>query len=366
MKKLVAILLALCMIFAFAACGQTEDTATEEKPEEAAPSADGAEAAEDTEPAEEPIVIKFGYTPGDLDPTESREIMYATTFKEYVESNSDSITVELYSSDTLGSANDVVGAIAAGTVQMGAYDFSLINNYYPETMVFCMPGAFLDNDEVNAVADTEWATQLFDKTAEVTGIQILSVVSGGMRCFTTKGHELRTVDDAMGLTFRVMDSAIYVKMVEAISANAVPMAGSEMYVAMQNGVVDGHENTIPNILQDKTYEVQDWICMDEHIPSMTAVYFNEELYQNMSDSQRAVIDAAAAEAQQAARDVVKDILANGVEALEANGMTVYVPTEEEKAAWHEAYGPACEEYLRGQVGDEIVDEFLAAIAEYRG
>ena len=163
-----------------------------------------------------------------------------------------------------------------------------------------------------------------------------------MRCFTTKGHEVRTVADAKGLTFRVMDSAIYVKMVEAISANAVPMPGSEMYVAMQNGVVDGHENTIPNILQDKTYEVQDWICMDEHIPSMSAVYFNEALYQSLSDAQRAVIDEAAVEAQTAARAVVANILENGIASLEANGMTVYIPTEEEKAEWHEAYGPACE------------------------
>lgn len=359
MKKIMSLLLVLCMIFALAACGGKTPAESENSAKSPAGTSDADAAKED------PIVIKFGYTPGDLEPSQSREIMYATTFKEYVESHSDSISVELYPSDTLGSANDVVGAIAAGTVQMGVYDFSLINNYFPETMVFCMPGAFKDNDEVNAVADTEWAKQLFDKTAEKTGIHILSVVSGGMRCFTAKGHELHTVEDAKGLTFRVMDSAIYVKMIEAISANPVPMAGSEMYVAMQNGVVDGHENTIPNILQDKTYEVQDWICMDEHIPSMSAAYFNEALYQSMSDAQREVIDAAAVEAQKAARDVVTEILKNGIESLENNGMTVYIPTSEEKEAWHAAYSPVCEEYLRSQVGDAIVDEFMAAIAEYR-
>lgn len=343
MKKLLSVILALCMIVALAASTMVPTAA-----------------------ADEQIVIKFGRTPGDLEPTASREVMYATAFKEYVESHSDTIKVELYPSDTLGSANDVVGAIAAGTVEMGAYDFSLINNYYPETMVFCMPGAFLNNDEVNATADTEWAADLFAKTAEKTGIRVISVVSGGMRCFTTDGIEVRTVEDAKGLTFRVMDSPIYVKMVEAISANPVPMPGSEMYVAMQNHVVDGHENTIPNILQDKTYEVQDWIVMDEHIPSMTGVYFNEALYERMSDEQRAVIDEAAAVAQDAARAVVTDILANGVKSLEDNGMTVYIPTDAEKEAWHDAYGPACEEYLRGQVGDEIVDEFLATIAANRG
>ena len=364
MKKVLALVLALCMVMALAACGQQSAPApaATEAPAAEAPAAD-APAAE--APADAPVVIKFGYTPN-VEPTQSREVMYATTFKEYVESHSDSITVELYPSDTLGSANDVVGAIAAGTVQMGAYDFSLINNYYPETMVFCMPGDFLENDEVNATADTEWAAGLFAKTAETTGIRVLSVVSGGMRNFTTSGIEIRTVDEAKGVTFRVMDSAIYVKMVEAISANAVPMPGSEMYVAMQNHVVDGHENTIPNILQDKTYEVQDWIVMDEHIPSMTAVYLNDALYQGMSDAQRAVIDEAGAAAQAAARDVVTQILANGIKSLEDNGMTVYIPTDEEKAAWHDAYGPACEEYLRGQVGDQIVDEFLATIAELRG
>ena len=349
MKKLAA-LLSLSLILSMSACNTSSN-------EPSGSSSAGS--------SEEEIVIKFGYTPGDLPPEESREVAYATAFKEYVEANSDSIRVELYGSDTLGSANDVVGAIAAGTVQMGVYDFSLLNNYHQDTMVFAMPGAFQDNDEVNAVADTQWAQDMFQEIADSTGIRVLSVVSGGMRCFTTQDIELRTVEDANGVTFRVMDSPIYIKMTEAISANPVPMAGSEMYVAMQNGVVDGHENTIPNILQDKTYEVQNWIVMDEHIPSMSGVFFNEALYENMTDEQRAVIDAAADTAQTEARDVVTNILANGITALEENGMTVYIPTEEEKAGWHEAYGPPCEEYLRGVVGDEVVDEFLAAVEECR-
>jgi len=371
MKKMMALLLAAGLSISMTACGSSpspsapSDAETDTKEETDAAEETENKTGEESSKSEDEIVIKFGYTPGDLAPAESREIMYATTFKEYVESNSDSIKVELYGSDTLGSANDVVGAIAAGTIQMGVYDFSLINNYYQDTMVFCMPGAFLDNDEVNATADTDWAKGLFEKTAEETGIHILSVVSGGMRNFTTKDIDIHTVSDAAGVTFRVMDSPIYVKMVEAISANAVPMAGSEMYVAMQNGVVDGHENTIPNILQDKTYEVQNRIVMDEHIPSMSAVYFNEALYQSMSDEQRRVVTEAADAAQTAARQVVTDILENGITTLQEKGMEVYVPTDSEKEEWHNAYGPACEEYLRGVVGDDIVDEFLATIKENR-
>ena len=94
MKKIMALVLALCMVFALAACGQSAAPAATEAP--------AADAAADAAPAaEEKVVIKFGYTPGDLKPEESREVCYATTFKEYVESHSDSITVELYPSDTL-------------------------------------------------------------------------------------------------------------------------------------------------------------------------------------------------------------------------------------------------------------------------
>ena len=92
MKKIVALLMALCMVFALAACGQSAAPAATEAP--------AADAAADAAPAaEEKVVIKFGYTPGDLKPEESREVCYATTFKEYVESHSDSITVEKKWSD---------------------------------------------------------------------------------------------------------------------------------------------------------------------------------------------------------------------------------------------------------------------------
>ena len=141
MKKLAA-LLTLSLILSMSACNTSSN-------EPSGSSSAGS--------SEEEIVIKFGYTPGDLPPEESREVAYATAFKEYVEANSDSIRVELYGSDTLGSANDVVGAIAAGTVQMGVYDFSLLNNYHQDTMVFAMPGAYQDNAEVNVLADTQGA-----------------------------------------------------------------------------------------------------------------------------------------------------------------------------------------------------------------
>lgn len=311
------------------------------------------------------VTIKLGYTHSNPDREASDEVMYAETFKEYVEANCDSMKVELYPGNALGSQPDTVGAVAAGTVQMTIQNSSLLNNYDPNTMIFSMPGAFKDIEETNAVMDSDWAKGIMEETGKNTGIRILGNSCTGMRSFTCKGHEMRSVEDAKGLTFRVPDSPVYTEMVNALSANAVPMPSSEMYVAMQNGVVDGQENPIQNVVIDKTYEVQDWYVLDNHTPTVMSYMMSNKFYESLSDEQKEVIDAANEEAMKKSREVTTKLEESGIATLEENGMTVYVPTEEELQGWHDAYGPACEKFMRDQVGDELVDELLAQLEEVR-
>ena len=316
--------------------------------------------------ADDAVKIKFGFTHSNPDREGDDEVMYAETFKEYVEANCDSITVELYPGNALGSQADTVGAVVSGTVEMTLQNESQLNNYDPNTMVYGMPGAFTNAEECNAVLDNEWSVNLFEESAAVTGIRVLGNYCSGMRCFTCKGKEMRSVEDAKGLTFRVPESPVYNAIVDAISANPVPMPSSEMYVAMQNGVVDGQENPVQNIVIDKTYEVQDWLVLDNHTATVMSVMINEKFFQGLSDDQKAVLVAANEEAMAKCREVSAKLEANGIATLEENGMTVYTPTEEELQGWHDAYGPAGEAFMREQVGDELVDELVALIAEVRG
>lgn len=315
--------------------------------------------------AEEAVTLKLGYTHS-TSREESDEVMYAETFKEYVEANCDSIVVELYPGGTLGSQADTVGAVSAGTVEMTIQNSSQLNNYDINTMIFGMSGTFKDIAEVNAVCDSEWAAEVFAGTLDASGIYVLGNSCTGMRSFTCNGKEIRSVEDAKGLTFRVPESPIYIKLVEAISANPVPMPSSEMYVAMQNGVVDGQENPIQNVVIDKTYEVQDWYVLDNHTPTVMSYMMNGKFYESLTDEQKEVVEAAHDAALEKAREVTLKLEESGIETLEANGMTVYVPTEEELQGWHDAYGPVCEEYMREQVGDELVDGLFALLEEIRG
>lgn len=308
--------------------------------------------------------MKLGFTHANPDREADDEVMYAETFKEYVEANSD-IVVELYPGSELGSQADTVGAVAAGTVEMTIQNSSQLNNYDLNTMIFGMPGLFTSIEEANKVCDSDWAKGIFDASKDITGIRVLGNSCTGMRSFTCKGHEMKSVEDAKGLTFRVPESAIYIEIVKAIGANPVPMASSEMYVAMQNGVVDGQENPIQNVVIDKTYEVQDWYVLDNHTPTVMSYMINNEFYEGLTEEEQAVIEAANAEAMAKTREVTNKLEAEGIKTLEENGMTVYVPTEEELQGWHDAYGPVCESWMREQVGDELVDGLLEVIAEIR-
>ena len=145
-----------------------------------------------------------------------------------------------------------------------------------------------------------------------------------------------------------------------------PMPGSEMYTAMQNGTVDGQENPPVNILNDRTYEVQKYMVLDKHVASVVTFCISEAAWQNLpEDLQKVVSDAAATVTPEAAAVCTK-LNDNGVAKLQELGMSVYEPTEEELADWHDAMRDPCVEYVKSQLGDEIVDELLNAIDAVRG
>ncbi|MGB4470402.1 MAG: TRAP transporter substrate-binding protein, partial [Tepidanaerobacteraceae bacterium] len=344
MKKVLCIVLCLIMCLSAVACGKSSS------------SSDTAPGNDNTNAQQTVYTIKLAYTPGNMEPEDSPDIMYAYTFKDYVEEKSNgAIKVELYPSGQLGSASEVIQGIIAGTVEMTIVNLSMLNTLYDKTMVLSIPGLFSSVDECNDIINGNWGKNLSDEVRSVTGIRILNMTSNGFRHFTTSNKELRTVDDAKGVTFRVMESPVYIKMVEALGAKAVPMPGSEMYVAMQNGVVDGQENPILNIIQDLTYEVQKYLVLDGHVASIMAFVMNDQFYNELPDELKKVIDEAAAKALVNAEEVIENKNNEGLEFLKEKGMIIYEPTPEELKEWHETvFGPT-QELVRTLIGDEIVD-----------
>ncbi len=310
--------------------------------------------------------LRLGYISPELTPDVNNETMYTYVFRDYVEEMSGGrIEVEIYPAGQLGKFPEMIEGCMNGTVDMAIVNVIPVNSFYKPSMIFGLPGVFKDMDECTEVLQGEWGLAFNEGMRQALGVKVLNHWSSGMRNFTNSVRELKVPEDAKGLTFRVMESPVSIKMVEALGAKAVPIASSEMYVAMQNGVVDGQENPISSIIQDLTYEVQDYCVLDGHFTSSMMFIMNDQLFEGMDPELQQIILDGSAKGYEEAVKVLKRIEEEGIALLEEKGMQVYQPTDEEKAQWHEVMFEATNEYVREKLGDEMVDGFLQAIEDVR-
>ena len=353
MKKILALALCAVMVFGLAACGtQAADPST-------APEASG-------NGNEAVYTLKLGYSTSGVPAEESPTVMWCDAFKEKVEELTDgAVVVEIYNGGQLGTADDTTGAVSAGSVEMSNQALSVLANYEPKLMAFDLAGVFQDEQSANAMTNTDWVREnIFDPLEESSDIRILSCYCRGFRCFTSSKNELKVPEDIAGQTIRIMDNAMYRAIVEALSANPVAISGGEMYTAMANKVVDGHENTIFSYWQDKTYEVQDYAVMDNHTASVECGFINATFYHSLPEEYQAAIDEAAVYAQEQAETVRANMTEVITERLiNEGGMTIYTPTEEEYQQWHDAYRQASIDFLAERVGEGFLNEFMSVYNE---
>ena len=291
------------------------------------------------------------------------EHAFALVFKSMVEANSNGkVAVELFPGNALGDTKATMEMARSGSIEM-VITTGTIASLYPQVQVIFLPYVF-KSDEI-AWWFFDQSQMWKDMTAELekkTGLKMLAVGQNGTRHFTNNKRPIHTPADMKGLKFRVMQSPIYVKMVEAMGAAATPLASGEIYTAAQTGVVDGQENPIWNIAANKWYEVQKYITLDGHTWSENFVTINAAWFNKLPKQYQHIIKIAAFNAQTA--DRAAEALASRVLDFAAiqKSMEVYVPTTAELEQFKKAAAPTYD-WLRSQIGAEVVDKFLATVKE---
>lgn len=310
--------------------------------------------------ASKPIKIKFAYMPPELTPEECVETTIAYTFRDYLEEHfPDRFQVEIYPSGQLGSFAETYAGNSDGSIEISLVNVAAISTVDKNLNVWQIPGSISSLAQIRALLASEEAMATFDNVNKQTGTTILMGFSAGARHFTNNVREVKTPADMNGIVFRTMENPLYVKMVESMGGVAVPMASSEMYSALQNGVIQGQENPISSIIADMTYQVQDYLTLDGHVYSLAFMVCNTAWLNNLDpELQQGVKDAAKA-AFVASNERVDALEATGLEFLKTTGgMQVYVPTEEELKAWHDQCYQGAVGYVIEQLGQEKVDEFM--------
>ena len=315
--------------------------------------------------ADKTYTIKHAYVSPELTYYQNFVTNYSTTFKGYVERMSQGrIKVENYPAGQLGGEREAIEGVTLGTIEMATVADAPLSGFYKKAMVTSTPGIFASIEEANAVFKGPWGQAWFEELRKALGIKVLNLYSYGFRNFSNNIRELRVPADASGIKFRTMESPVYIDMVNSLGAVASPMPSSEMYSAMQRGVVDGQENPISAVIQDKTFEVQKYYTLDGHTCSLEYVIMNDKFFNDLpADLQKIVLDGAN-RAWQSATGLVYVNEENGLEFLSQH-MKIYTPTAEEAKLWRDAVSASTIGYVREQIGDEIVDSLLNAIEDYR-
>lgn len=371
-KTLVALVLLAIVSTLFFGCAKREDAKPATPVAAAAPAAPAPAKAETTVTVKQEVrtvkpdyTIRFAYYDAPTWPSISKlplpEHAYALVFKSIVEASSNGkIAVDLYPGNALGDTKATMEMAMSGGIEMVTCT-GTASSIMPELQVIFLPYVFKSDEVAWDFFDNSQLWKDMAKTfEEKSGLKMLSVGQNGTRHFTNSKRPIHTPADMKGLKFRVMQSPIYVKMVEAMGAAATPLASGEIYTACQTGVVDGQENPIWNIAANKWNEVQKYITLDGHTWSENFIMMNSDFWNSLPKEYQHIITIAAYHAQNA--DRAAEDLASRVLDFESvkSTMEVYVPTAAELDEFKKAAAPTYD-WLRGEVGDEIVDKFLAEV-----
>jgi C4-dicarboxylate-binding protein DctP len=286
--------------------------------------------------AADPIVIKFSPVVAQDAPKGKA----AEKFKELAEKyTSGAVKVEVYPNSTLYKDKEEMEAVQLGAVQLLAPSLAKFGPLgVREFEVFDLPYIFDGYDALNKITQGPVGQQLLDKL-EPKGIRGLAFWDNGFKSFSAN-TPIKKPEDLRGKKMRIQSSKVLEEQMREVKSLPQVMAFSEVYQALQTGVVDGTENPHSNLFTQKMHEVQKHMTLTEHGYLGYAVITNKKFWDGLPAEVRTQLDKAMAESTVYANQIAKEENDKALEGVRASGKTeIYEPTAEEKAAFKKAFMP---------------------------
>jgi len=303
------------------------------------------------------IVIKFSHvTNTDKHP---KGIAASLLSKRVNEEMNGKACMEVFPSSQLYNDDQVLEAMLAGDVQLAAPSLSKFEKFTKKFRLFDLPFMFDDINAVDRFQNSDDGQKLKDSMKR-RGLQGLAFWHNGMKQISAN-RPLVTPADAEGLKFRVQPSDVLVAQMEALKANPQKMAFSEVYGALQTGVVDGQENTWSNIYGQKFFEVQDGVTESNHGIIDYLVVTSTEWWDGLPDDVRSQLKTILDEVTETRNAESFKVNEQAKEAVIAAGGTVRTLTTEQRGEWVSAMKPVWAKF-EGDVGSDLIEAAQAANA----
>ncbi|MEH6575957.1 MAG: TRAP transporter substrate-binding protein [Amphritea sp.] len=223
----------------------------------------------------------------------SSQHAFGLKFVEQLEKNTGSkFTGQLFMSSQLGSEQDTVVEAGLGTLDFSILAINNVTPFSPTVGVFTLPYVIQSLDEAQMLTQGEVGQELVDNTVRDAGVRIVGWAYTGFRVLTNSKKPVKTLEDLQSIIVRVPKNEIMIDTYKAWGGNPTPMAWSETFTALQQGVVDGQDNPYVTVDAMKFDTVQKYVTNIRYIFSIEPLIMSEQLFQEQSpEVQQAVLDA---------------------------------------------------------------------------
>ena len=297
------------------------------------------------------LTLGHGAAPGN--PRHEAAVKFADVLKARTAGR---IEVQVAPSAQLGDDAAMVTALRTGALDMSANSQGAVANAVPEYAAYGMPFLFSTPAQAFKLLDGPLGKELADRSAE-KGMVVLGYWDNGIRHMTNSKRAITKVEDMKGLKMRTPPDAVLVDIMQALGAEAQQIKFAELYVALQQGVVDGQENPLVNIHASKLYEVQKHLALTSHMFQMTPFLMSKRTWDKLSEADRKAVTEAAAEATALQRKLSQEADDKLLADLKTKGVQVTTP---DKAAFEKATASVDDKWAAGPIGPYVKKVIAAA------
>lgn len=295
-----------------------------------------------------PRELKFGHVgePGSLFALSADE--FARRANERLPESWEVVT---YGSSQLGGDELLLQKIKLGTVDF-ALPSTIMSSQVDAFGLFEMPYLVRDRDHMRAIEEAVvWPS--LAPLAEEAGYRIVAVWENGFRHVTNSLHPIETPHDLAGIKLRTPSGVWRLKLFQALGANPTPMALSEVFIALQTGVIDGQENPLAQIWGSKLYEVQDYLSLTGHVYTPAYVVTSPSRWDALPDEVRTILEEEARASQAYVHETAARLDADLLDRIRGEGVEVNDPDPQ---PFLDAAGPLYQEFVTTVEGAEELVE----------
>ncbi|WP_394790045.1 TRAP transporter substrate-binding protein [Rhodoferax sp.] len=268
-----------------------------------------------------------------------------------------------FASASLGNDNQMQNALIGGAQEMTVVSTATLVGIEDSFGIYDLPFMFRTEQEADAILDGSFGKKLAAKL-EAKGLIGLVYWENGFRNLTNSKRPITKMEDMQGVKLRVMQNPVYIDMFNGFGANAIPLAFSELFTALESHTVDGQENPVNTIQSGKFYEVQKYLSITKHVYSPWIVLASKKWWDGLNADEKKAIQESAAMSRDFERKDSREAGAKALDILREKGMQITVLSSKELDRLQDAARPAVAKFSANGHA-ELVKEIQAELTKVR-